>query len=316
MKQTSRIPVLTALGVFVLFCVAAGLRHPKFLQTGVFWDILRDNAFLGIVAIGETFVILSGGIDLSVGSMIGLTSVCVAAMVHGGMHPILAILIALAIGTAFGGAMGKIVAFFEIPPFLVTLAGLFLARGVGYLISTEATTISHPLYDKLSETQWVTPAIFAAVFLAGHYLLHFRPFGRTVFAIGGSEASTNLMGLEAGRTKTWLYALSGFCAALGGVVYTFGTASGDPNAGVTLELDAITAVVVGGTLLTGGYGSLVGTFIGVMLLGAINSAINFEDNLSSWWTRIIIGVLLLIFLLVQKAVEKGILSRAAAKTAR
>jgi simple sugar transport system permease protein len=301
-------PVFTAFVVFVAFSLVTGARHHEFLQPSVFWNILRDNAFLGIIAVGEAFVILSGGIDLSVGAVLGFTSVAMAALIGAHVHPLLAMLICLSAGAAFGGAMGKIISFFDVPPFLVTLAGLFFARGIAYVVSTESSVISHPLYDRLADTTWLAPALFGVVLLVGHYLLHFRPFGRSVYAVGGNEQSAVLMGVRADRTKTALYALSGFCAALGGIVYTFYTVSGDSSAGVTLELDAITAVVIGGTLLTGGYGSLVGTAIGVMLLGAVQSAITYENNISSWWTRIIVGGLLLMFLLIQKGVEKGVLN--------
>ncbi|AIE84647.1 inner-membrane translocator [Fimbriimonas ginsengisoli Gsoil 348] len=308
-------PVVTAFLVFALFCGITGSRHHEFLQPNVFWNILRDNAFLGIVAVGEAFVILSGGIDLSVGAMIGLTSVSMAALIGAHVHPLLAMGICLAGGTTFGGVMGKVISYFEVPPFLVTLAGLFFARGFAYLVSTESTVISHPLYNKIADTEWISPLLFGLVLIVGHYLLHFRPFGRAVYAIGGNEQSASLMGSRTERTKTQIYALSGFCAALGGIVYTFYTVSGDSTAGVTLELDAITAVVIGGTLLTGGYGSLVGTALGVLLLGAIQTAITYENNISSWWTRIIVGGLLLMFLLIQKAVEKGAAALVARRSA-
>jgi simple sugar transport system permease protein len=310
----SRLPVVTALVVFVLFCVVSGMRHSNFLQVDVFSNILLDSSFLGIAAVGATFVILTGGIDLSVGAVIALTSVAAAALVGKGVHPVLAILICLAGGTAFGGAMGKIIVAFEVPPFLVTLAGLFMARGLAYLISTESAVVSNKLFDSVAEQmRWVGPTLFLATAFVGHLFLHFRPFGRTVYALGGNEASATLMGLKGGRTKAGVYAVAGFCSALGGIAYTFYTLSGDPTAAVSLELDTITAVVVGGTLLTGGYGSLIGTVIGVMMIGAIQTAITYEDNLSSWWTKIIIGGLLLVFLLVQKVVEKGVLRSFAAQ---
>lgn len=306
-RLLANLPVLTALAVLVLFCVATGLRHPGFLDRTVFWNILRDNAYLGIVAAGETFVVLSGGIDLSVGAVVGLTTVCMAWLITAGVHPLLAIGICLLGGTLFGGAMGKVITTFKVPAFLVTLAGMFLARGLAYLISTDASTISHPLYDQMTGLTWLAPAVFFGVVLIGHYLLNYRSFGRTVYAIGGSENSAVLMGLNPGRTKVGIYAISGFCAALAGFAFTLYTPSGDPNAAVTLELDAITAVVIGGTLLIGGYGSLIGTVIGVLILGAIQTSLTYEENVSSWWSRIVVGGLLLLFLLVQKAVEKGAL---------
>jgi simple sugar transport system permease protein len=303
----SRLPVVTALVVFVLFCIAAGMRHSNFLQTDVFVNILRDGTFLGIAAVGATFVILTGGIDLSVGAVIALAGVAASTMVAKGVPPVLAILICLVGGTAFGGAMGKIIVAFEVPPFLVTLAGLFMARGLAYLISTESSAITHPFFDAIAESKWAGPGLFFAVVVIGHILLHFRPFGRAVYALGGNEASATLMGLQGGKAKVLVYALAGFCSSLAGISYAIYTLSGDPTAAVSLELDTITAVVVGGTLLTGGYGSLIGTVIGVMMIGAIQTAITYENDLSSWWTKIVIGLLLLVFLLVQKVVEKGVL---------
>jgi simple sugar transport system permease protein len=314
-RIAAHLPVITALSVLTLFCIASGLRHPGFLDKGVFWNILRDNAFLGIVAAGQTLVILSGGIDLSVGAVLGLTTVSMSGLIAAGVHPVVAMAICLVGGSLFGGAMGKIIQFFQVPAFLVTLAGMFLARGIAYLVSTDASVISHPFYDHLASLAWLAPLVFGLVMLSGHFLLNYRPFGRTIYAIGGNETSANLMGLNTGLAKVQIYALSGFCAALGGIAYTLYTVSGDPNAGVTLELDAITAVVIGGTLLSGGTGSLVGTFIGVVLLGAIQTALTFEDNVSSWWSRIIVGGLLLLFLLVQKGVEKGALRWLARKKA-
>lgn len=303
----SRLPALTAFVVFVLFCLATGARHRGFLQPDVFWNILRDNSFLGVVALGEAIVILSGGIDLSVGAVIGLTTVGMSSLVGAHVHPVLAMAICMAGGAALGAIMGAIISVFRVPPFLVTLAGLFFARGIGYLISTESTGIEHSLYTRLAETPWIAPAIFGLVLVGGHYLLHFRPFGRSIYALGGNETSALLMGLRTERARIGVYAISGFCAALAGILYTFYTVSGDPNAGVTLELDAITAVVIGGTLLTGGSGGLIGTAIGVLLLGAIKTSLTYEENVSSWWARIIVGGLLLVFLLAQKAVERGVL---------
>lgn len=309
----SRLPTLTAFIVFVIFSLATGARHHQFLSTEVFWNILRDNAFLGVIAVGEAIVILSGGIDLSVGAMIGLTSVVMASLIGAHVHPVLAMVICLAGGTIIGGTMGSIVSIFEVPPFLVTLAGMFFIRGFAYLLSTESMVIDNPIYTKLSEITWLAPLVFGVILLVGHYLLHFRPFGRVIYALGGNETSARLMGLRTDKAKISVFALSGFCSALGGILYTFYTVSGDPNAGVTMELDAITAVVIGGTLLSGGYGSLIGTAIGVMLLGAIQTALTYEENVSSWWTRIIVGVLLLAFLLIQKGVERGVLKAFAKK---
>lgn len=299
-----QLPLMATVGVFLMLVIVASLRYEGFLSAGVFLNLLRDNAFLGIAAVGLTFVILSGGIDLSVGSVIGFTSIFVGTLIEKrSMSPGLAIGLALAIGAGFGAAMGALIARFALPPFLVTLAGMFFARGLAFLISLETISLDDPLYMSVGGQPYALPSLFGVTLLGGLYLLHLRPFGRTVFALGGSEPSALLMGLPVRKVKVGVYALSGFCSALAGVAHGFYTSAGNATAGTTLELDAIAAVVIGGTLLTGGYGSLIGTLLGVLLLGVIQTAITFEGTLSSWWTKIVIGVLVLVFVLLQRVVQ-------------
>jgi len=294
--------LIATVAVFLLTVAAASLKYKGFFATGVFVDLLRDNAFLGVAAVGMTFVILSGGIDLSVGGMIGFTGILVASLMSKHhVHPAVAIAIALTLGMSIGAGMGLVISAFRLPPFLVTLAGMFLTRGLALIVSQETMAIDNPWYDKISSMKFARPTVFFVVLAIGLYIAHFRPFGRAIYAIGGNENSASLMGLPIGKTKFKVYALSGFCAALAGVLFTFGTSSGDANAGTGLELDAIAAVVIGGTLLTGGIGSLVGTFFGVLILGVIQTAINFDGHINSWWIKIVIGILLLIFILLQKA---------------
>jgi galactofuranose transport system permease protein len=239
---------------------------------------------------------------------VGLTSILVAKLVSAGVHPAAAIAVALAVGTALGGAMGAIIRHAGLPPFLVTLAGMFFIRGVAFLISLESVTIKHPLYDALADLR-IGPLPLTAVLLAvalpiGLFVAHHTRFGRNVYAIGGNEASSLLMGVPVGRTKNTLYALSGFTSALAGVLYGIYTSAGNATAGTMLELDAIAAVVIGGTLLSGGVGSLVGTLVGVLILGVIQTILTFEGTLSSWWARIAVGLLLLGFILLQRLLER------------
>jgi simple sugar transport system permease protein len=259
--------------------------------------------------VGMTFVILSGGIDLSVGAMIGFVSILIGnLMTTHGWPAGLAIAAALGVGIIFGAAMGLIVAFIELPPFLVTLAGMFLARGLGFVISLETISIGGPFYSALDDFGYrvfpVAAILFLATLLVGHFIAHQTRFGRAVYAIGGNEQSALLMGVPVKWTKVRIYALSGFCSALAGVVYTFYTSSGNANAGTMLELDAIAAVVIGGTPLVGGVGYVMGTLIGVLILGTIQTIITFEGTLSSWWTKIAIGALLLAFIVLQKVVQQ------------
>lgn len=309
------LPLIATITVFIALYAAASLRYEGFLAPGVLVNLFGDNSFLGITAVGATFVILSGGIDLSVGAIIALTSIVVAVLVEKlKVHPVVAVAVVLALGTTLGTGMGLLVHFFRMPPFLVTLAGMFLARGLAYVVSMESISISHPLYIHLSSvrvplggevTVPLTAIAFLVVLLIALYIAHQRPFGRTVYAIGGNEEAAVLMGLPVARTKVLVYAQSGFCSALAGLVYTIYTSSGNANAVMGHELDTIAAVVMGGTLLSGGVGYMFGTLIGVLIFGLIQTIISFEGTLSSWWTSIAIGLLLLGFILLQKLLSRG-----------
>ena len=204
--------------------------------------------------------------------------------------------------------MGALIHFFRLPPFLITLAGMFFARGAGFWISTESVGIGHGLYGTVSGYELALgPVILRsgallllAVLLAGFVIAHHTRFGRTLLAVGGNEQSALLMGLPIGPAKVGVYALNGFCAALAGIVATLYTGSGNPSMGIGLELDAIAIVVIGGTLLTGGRGHMLGTLLGVLIFGTIQAAILFDGRLSSWWMRIVVGALLLVFILLQR----------------
>jgi len=310
MVDRKYIPLLVTIGLFILMFLAGSLRYPGFLSAQVFMNLLIDNAFLLIVAVGMTFVILSGGIDLSVGSMVALTTMLSASLIsQAGWPPAIVIPLVLAVGTLFGWLMGAIIHYFQIQPFIVTLAGMFLARGLCYVISIDTITINHAFYTKMALSKIRLPggsfisisvAIALLVVLLAAYLAHFTRFGRNTYAIGGSESSAVLMGLPVARTKMLVYAFSGFCSALGGVVFTFYMLSGYGLHAVGLELDAIAAVVIGGTLLTGGSGYVIGTFFGVLIQGVIQTIITFEGTLSSWWTKMVIGLLLFLFILLQR----------------
>ncbi len=309
----THVPLLATVAVFVLLYAAAALRYEGFLSARVFTNLLRDNAFLGLAAIGMTFVILAGGIDLSVGAMVGCTSILLGKLINLGWHPLPAVMVALGLGAGAGAGMGALIRHFALPPFLVTLAGMFLLRGLAFVISLETVTIQHPLYSAVADFGLAvfpaTAIVFLLVLAAAIFVAHYTRFGRNVYAIGGNEQSALLMGLPVGATKVRLYALSGFCSALAGVLYTFYTSAGNASAGTMLELDAIAAVVIGGTLLSGGVGYVFGTLVGVLIFGVIQTIITFEGTLSSWWTKIVIGVLLLLFILLQRLVQRGTAGR-------
>lgn len=310
------IPITATILVATILYLTTGFLFEGFMTLEVFVNLLTDNAFLGIIAIGMTFVILSGsgGIDLSVGSVVALAGVLAATLVEQNQfHPLLAILVVLACGALLGLGHGILIQKFKMPPFIATLAGMFLARGMAQIISLESLPIYHPFFQSFVSigipigNELTLPAIaviFLIVLMFGIYLAHLTKFGRTVYALGGNQTSALLMGLPVKRTVIKVYTLNGILSALGGIVYTMYTSAGYSLAGVGLELDAIAAVVIGGTLITGGVGYLAGTFVGVLILGIIQTFVTFEGTLSSWWTRIFIGTLLLLFILFQRFISQ------------
>jgi len=286
------LPLAVTIVLFLVMYGAGSYLFEGFFSLQVFLNFFIDNAFLAITAIGMTFVIISGGIDLSVGSVIALTTMVSAALVeHRGWSPTVVIPLVLAMGSTIGLLMGLIIQYFRVQPFIVTLAGMFLARGLCYLISIDSITIENPFYTELAayriplphETSITFNVVIALVMLLiAIYMAHFTRFGRTVYAIGGSEQSALLMGLPVARTKVLVYTFNGFCSALAGVVFTFYMLSGYGLHAQGMELDAIAAVVIGGTLLTGGSGYVVGTLFGVFMYGIIQTILSFHDDLSSW----------------------------------
>ena len=303
-------PLLTTITVFILVYFLGSRLYPAMQKPQVFFNLFINTASLMIVSIGMTFVILTKGIDLSVAGMIAMTSAASAALLAKGASPALVMPLMLLMGIAFGFTLGCIVHFLKVEPFIVTLMGLFFARGMAYVITLEALPIQDPTYRLLALTKVPIP-LFAKTYvyipslvgpvllLVVIYLSFFTRFGRTVYAIGNNEQSARLMGLPVGRTKIIVYTFSGFCSALAGIVWSISLLSGYGGYAPGMELDAIASVVIGGTLLTGGVGNVIGTLFGVLINGTIVSILQFNGTLSSWWTRIGVGVLTLIFIGIQ-----------------
>jgi ribose/xylose/arabinose/galactoside ABC-type transport system permease subunit len=311
----------TALLAFVAYGVGA-ILYPGMRDPQVFINIFRNNAYLLISAIGSTFVILTGGIDLSVGGVVALTTVAGAALLREGWNAWIVILLMLAIGTALGAIMGSFIAYLKVQPFIATLAGMWFARGMCFFISDDAIATDNRIYRILGGTKILIPGLsdpatkqgdFVSIFvvvgfvvwLVAMYIAHFRPFGRTVYAIGGhegrNEQSARLMGLPVDTTKVLVYTLNGFCSALAGIALGVYLLSGHGFYAPGFELDVIAAVVIGGTMLSGGEGYVFGTLFGVLVLGITQTLIQFNGTLSSWWTKIVIAALLLMFIGVQSA---------------
>ena len=301
--------------LMVLLFGAGAFNYTGFASAQVVYNLLIDNAFLLVIAVGMSFVILSGGIDLSVGSVLALSTM-VAAWLLQVAHwpPLLVMLVVLLGGSAFGALMGWLIHRFQLQPFIVTLAGMFLARGLSYLISVNSITIDDPLFVAVSQMQLSLPGGFVSfgavialcVLAAGIWLAHWTSFGRAVYAIGGNEQSALMMGLAVGRSKVFIYALSGLCASLAGLLFSFYMLSGYGQHAQGVELDAIAAVVIGGTVLSGGYGYVAGALSGVLVLGLIQTLIAFDGTLSSWWTKIVIGGLLFVFCVVQRVLARRV----------
>ncbi|HKJ60881.1 MAG TPA: galactofuranose ABC transporter, permease protein YjfF [Hyphomicrobiales bacterium] len=307
--NTRYLPLIVTITVFVALFVVGGMMYRNFLSTLVLGNILADNAFIIIAAIGVTFVILSGGIDLSIGSMIGFVGVCMAVLDSMGWHPLATAALMICFGIMFGALQGYVIDFCEIQPFIVTLAGLFLLRGLCFMVTLDSVPIRHDFVDLYASARIPLPgrgvlrssAIVMLVSLAlAIFISHFTRFGTNVYAIGGDRESARLMGVNIRKTTVMVYALGGFYSALAGVVYALYTSSGYPLAGNTLELSAIAAVVLGGTLLTGGVGMVAGTLFGGMILGLISTLIIFNGSLNSAWIMISSGVLLFVFIVLHR----------------
>ena len=309
------LPLYVTAALFTLLFIGGAIQFENFGSLRVFMNLFTDNAFLIIAAVGMTFVIISGGIDLSVGAVIALSGVVVSVLLNSyGWHPLPAFAVVLIGGTLFGASMGSIIHTYKLQPFIVTLAGMFLARGLSTIISEESVPIEHPFYDEvamfgipLPAGAWldVSTIISLLVLLLAIVMAHYTRMGGRIYALGGDAHSAALMGVPVGKTLIGVYALNSFLAALAGIVFTFYTFSGYSLAAVGVELDAIAAVVIGGTLLTGGYGFVVGTLFGVLIMGVVQTYISFDGTLSSWWTKIVIGILLFVFIAFQRFLEAG-----------
>lgn len=317
--------VYATVGIFLLTYLAGALMYGDkgFTTLRTFMLMFIDNAYIGISAVGMTMVLITGGIDLSVGAVASLTGMFIA---YGtsvlGVHPLVCIAFAIMVGVTMGLLMGAMIQYLNVPPFIATLAGMFLARGTCSLISRESISINNDMinawaswkinFSTYVDGEWVkikpiayinlNLILFLVMIVVGIIMLQKTRFGRNVYAIGGNEQSARLMGLPVARTKVLVYGFNGFCSALAGVAFALYVKSGWNLSLMGAELDVISSVVIGGVLLTGGVGYMVGTLFGVILKSIIPALITFDGTLSSWWAKIAIGALLLIFVGLQQLV--------------
>jgi len=319
------IMIYATIGVFLMIYLFGALMYGDigFTTIRTFLNMFIDNAYFGISAVGMTMVLITGGIDLSVAAIASLTGMFIA---YGnsilGINPFLCIAFAMVIGTGLGALMGAMIHYLNVPPFITTLTGMFLARGVCSMISRESIAINNDAFNALAgwkiyvrhlvDGEWVkvkpvafinfNVLLFLFVILMGAYILKSTRLGRNIYAVGGNEQSAKLMGLPVAKTKIFVYAFNGFCSVLMGISYALYVKSGWNLALQGGELDVITMAVIGGTLLTGGVGYMLGTFFGVMLKSIIPALITFNGNLLSWWGKIATGALLLLFIGIQRIV--------------
>ncbi|WP_027481587.1 ABC transporter permease [Deinococcus pimensis] len=306
-----RYGVLIALALLVLF---GALRYEGFLSPYNVFTVLGYNSMFGLVALGMAFVIMTGGIDLSVGSVAAFASVVGALLSPYGLWP--ALLGAVAAAALLGLVNGLVIAYLKILPFITTLAMLLAARGLALMLAKDQSVSVD--YDHGFTTLGqgnvggvpFTAILLGVAFAVGMVVLRYTRFGRHVLAIGGNEEASRLMGLPVERTLVTTYVLSGALAGLAGVILASQFGAGQPTEGLGWELTAIAAVVVGGTLLTGGSGSVGSTLVGVLLLGIIFNILNFENgrgtiSLSAYWQSVIRGAFLLVVVVLQNQLGRA-----------
>ena len=317
MKQGRRfriknVSLLIAVVMLVLLFIFGSCMYSRFGRISTVLNLFNDNAYLIVVSVGMTFVLLTGGIDISVASTLAFAGVLSAYLLQMGWPAFIVITVALLSGTLVGFMQGYAIHTYNIAPFLITLAGQFLMRGMCAVISTVSIPINDPFFKAaaLGKISWKMSSggmaklyyyvfVALAVVLIAWYVLKFTRFGRAVYAVGSNEQSAQYMGLNVAAVKIGVYTISGFCAALGGILFSFYTLAGYSLQNMGLELDAISSCVIGGTLLTGGVGTVIGSMVGVLIQGVIQTIVTYQ-NLNTWWTKVTIAAILCFFILIQR----------------
>jgi ribose transport system permease protein len=305
--------LLQKLGPFIaLLVVAAGLAvmSPDFLTVANLLNVMRQVSINALIAFGMTLVILLGGIDLSVGSILALSSVFTATLISRGTDPVVATLVGIASGAVMGAANGLVIAKGKVAPFIATLGTMTILRGLALVVSngSPVTGINSDFFTMLGGGYVADlipiPVIWMALmFAVMWFVLKKTVFGRHVYAVGGNEEASRLSGVSVDRVKIWVYTLSGAMSAMAGIILTSRLNSAQPTAGAGYELDAIAAVVLGGTSLTGGRGWIFGTLVGALLIGVLNNGLNLL-GVSSFYQQVIKGVVILLAVLIDRGGKK------------
>ena len=321
--------MLISIGIFAAMYIAAMLTlKGGFLKPQMFFDLLNDNAYLIIISCGLTIVMIGGGINISVGGVISLTVMSCALFLNSSsirndpLCILVTLLLALGIGLAFGLLQGFLVSYLDIQPFIVTLAGMFLARGLTTILSVNPVTVAHEGFQTLVKTKlriswlgspsldggWIPAkieigAIVAIAVVIGMFLLlRYTKLGRSIYAVGGNRQSALMLGINVRRTVFWSSVISGLLSGLAGYVFLMHKPAGNASVAMRSEMDAIAASIIGGTLLTGGVGNVIGTFFGAMILATIQKIIALSPLNASWWQEMANGAMLCFFILLQSII--------------
>ena len=323
MSDTTLLLTITIVVFFVMYIGAMIFLGSGFLKAQTLFNILNENAALIILSCGMSIVMITGGIDISVGTMTAL--VCMSCAVHldyQGGSVVTAALLALGIGLAFGVVQGFLVAYLEIQPFIVTLAGMFFAKGMTTIVNSTQFNVENEAFQAFKSIRvyvpfvgsvnklgkyipaYVEPGVIIAlvVVILLFVLLRWGKLGRSFYAVGGNMQSANMLGINVKRTKFLAHLLCGLLAGIGGFVYFLHVGSGSPSHASGAEMNAIASSIIGGTMLTGGVGNIVGTFFGVMSLGTIKNIVSSMGLDDAWWTNITVAAMICLFLVIQSVV--------------
>ncbi len=333
-KQTSKKSInsntfllIVTIALFAVMYITGMIvfSNKGFANPQMFLNLFISNAGLLVIGCGMTIVMITGGIDISVGSVTALVCMSVAyAMEKKGINAYTAVALSLGIGILFGVVQGYLVAYLDIQPFIVSLAGMFFGRGLTAVISTDMISIKNDLFLKWAnykiylpfgsynkhgafQAAYIYPTVVIAllVIIILTIVLKYTKFGRGLYAIGGNQQSAMMMGLNVRRIKMNAYVLDGFLAGLGGFLFCLNSCAGFVEQAKGLEMDAISSAVIGGTLLSGGVGTVIGTLFGVLIKGTISSLITTQGTLSSWWVRITLSALLCFFIVLQALITRA-----------
>lgn len=315
--------VITILVFVVMYLCAVLFLGSGFRKPQTFFNILNENAALLILSCGMSLVMITGGIDISVGTLTALVCMsCAVNLDYQGGNVTTAILITLGIGTAFGLVQGFLIAYLEIQPFIVTLAGMFFAKGMTTIVNSTQFNVENAAFRALKDTRIDVPGmgsvnklgtyvpayveigvvIALAVVVVLFVTLRWTKFGRGVYAVGGNSASANMLAINVKRTKFVAHLLCGILAGVGGFVYFLHVGSGSPSHASGAEMNAIASSIIGGTMLTGGVGNIAGTMFGVLSLSTIKNIVASLGLDEAWWTNITVAAMICLFLVIQSLV--------------